>query len=310
MSTKNDSQAAFMEAINGLKEYARVNGGIVTKEDVCSYFKEMDMNDARLQMVYGYLMANNIQIQGEDIRDNEFLRMMEQADSGADTQENVSEQEQQVNETVKQIEDALDYTEDEKYLRLYMQDLQTLAAMSDTTRAFLLMNIAEDNDQESLKLLSESFLEKIVSWVEPYRRKGVLASDLVQEGNLAMMAYISEKRFLNNYEWKDKIKEGSTQELLEVLSGIEKQVKSEVEECLMMLLDEQKAANEISGKVLGKVNLVNDWAKRLKEELGRKPTVDELAEKMGISRENIMEAIQLSAENIEDVDCKEEKDKA
>lgn len=304
MSTKNDSQAVFMEAINGLKEYARVNGGIVTKEDVCSYFKEMDMNDARLQMVYGYLMANNIQIQGEDIQDNEFLRMMEQAD----TQENVSEQEQQVNETVKQIEDALDYTEDEKYLRLYMQDLQTLAAMSDTTRAFLLMNIAEDNDQESLKLLSESFLEKIVSWVEPYRRKGVLASDLVQEGNLAMMAYISEKRFLNNYEWKDKIKEGSTQELLEVLAGIEKQVKSEVEECLMMLLDEQKAANEISGKVLGKVNLVNDWAKRLKEELGRKPTVDELAEKMGISRDNIMEAIQLSAENIEDVDCKEEKD--
>ena len=52
------------------------------------------------------------------------------------------------------------------------------------------------------------------------------------------------------------------------------------------------------------VNLVNDWAKRLKEELERKPTVDELAEKMGISKENVMEAIRLSAENIEDIDIR------
>ena len=49
---------------------------------------------------------------------------------------------------------------------------------------------------------------------------------------------------------------------------------------------------------MGKVNLVNDWAKRLKEELGRKPNVDELAEKMGISKENVLEAIQLSAKKI------------
>ena len=46
------------------------------------------------------------------------------------------------------------------------------------------------------------------------------------------------------------------------------------------------------------------WAKRLKEELERKPTVDELAEKMGISKENVMEAIRLSAENIEDIDIR------
>ena len=45
-----------------------------------------------------------------------------------------------------------------------------------------------------------------------------------------------------------------------------------------MMIDEQNMSNKAAAKVLGKVNLVNDWAKRLKEELERKPTVDELAD--------------------------------
>ena len=85
---------------------------------------------------------------------------------------------------------------------------------------------------------------------------------------------------------------------------IEKEVKSEIEGSLRMMIDEQNMSNKAAAKVLGKVNLVNDWAKRLKEELERKPTVDELAEKMGISKENVMEAIRLSAENIEDIDIR------
>ena len=117
-----------------------------------------------------------------------------------------------------------------------------------------------------------------------------------------MMAYVGEKHFLNNLVWKDKIKEGGTQDLLNVLGEIEKEVKEQIEGSLNMLIDEQKESDKVAGKVLGKVNLVNDWAKRLKEELGRKPNVDELAEKMGISKENVLEAIQLSAKNIEDID--------
>ena len=82
-----------------------------------------------------------------------------------------------------------------------------------------------------------------------------------------MMAYIGEKHFLNNYEWKDKIKEGNTQDLINVLEEIEKEVKSEIEGSLRMMIDEQNMSNKAAAKVLGKVNLVNDWAKRLKENL-------------------------------------------
>ncbi len=290
MADNKDTQIIFMEALESLKEYAKVNGNVVTRQDVESYFKDLSLNESKYQMVVGYLLANSITVKGEDAFDNAFFSMLEENSSQKDEEE----------PAVMMSEE--DYLKDEKYIEMYLKDLEDIEELSDTTRAFLLMNIVEDNDKESLNILSQSFLKKIVEWVEPFRRKGVLSSDLIQEANLAMMAYVGEKHFLNNLVWKDKIKEGGTQDLLNVLGEIEKEVKEQIEGSLNMLIDEQKESDKVAGKVLGKVNLVNDWAKRLKEELGRKPNVDELAEKMGISKENVLEAIQLSAKNIEDID--------
>lgn len=303
MAGNKDSQAAFMEAVGSIKEYAKVNGNIVTREDVHSFFKDMALDDAKFQMISGYLMANGIKIQGEDSIDNEFLKMMESAseDNTDEAGEHISKEEEEDKKVADDIVSHLDYEEDEKYLKMYLEDISGIQPMTDVTRSYLLMNIVEDNDKESLKLLTESYLEKIASWIEPFRGKGVLACDLVQEANLAMTAYIGQQEWLNNYEWKDKIKEGGQEDLLNVLKGIDDAVKELIEGSLNMLIDEQTDVNMVSGKILNKVNLVNDWGTRLKEELGRKPTVKEVAENMGVAENVVLEAIRLSSETIEDI---------
>ena len=263
----------------------------------------MALDDAKFQMISGYLMANGIKIQGEDSVDNEFLKLMESAsdDNIDESGQHISKEEQEDKQVADDIVSHLDYEEDEKYLKIYLQDISGIQPMTDVTRSYLLMNIVEDNDKESLKLLTESYLEKIASWIEPFRGKGVLACDLVQEANLAMTAYIGQQEWLNNYEWKDKIKEGGQEDLLNVLKGIDEAVKELIEGSLNMLIDEQTDVNMVSGKILNKVNLVNDWGTRLKEELGRKPTVEEVAKNMGVAENVVLEAIRLSSETIEDI---------
>lgn len=309
MALNQDAQAMFMEAVNGLKEYAKVNGGFVNKEDIAGYFKGIELDDAKFQMIYGYLMANNIRIKDADMEDNSFLSMFEGSETEAMAQDNQSEEND--NDTANVRNTSLisqeDYEEDEKHLQQYIKELENVETLSDTTRAFLLVNIVEDNDKESLRILTESYLEKIVGWIEPFKRKGVLSSDLIQEANLAMMAYMNEKKFTANYEWREKIKEGTTDDVIYVLGEIDKEVQSQAEEAVCMLLDEQNESDKVSDKVLGKVNLVNDWAKRLREELERKPTIDELAERIGVSRDVVEEAVKLSAANIEDINMGELK---
>lgn len=309
-NVNKDIQVAFMEAVSSIKEYAKVNGNTVTRDDINNFFKDMALDESKFQMISGYLMANSIKIEGEAGDDNEFLNMMENAaasKAGGEAEEeedsgNISEEEKEDKKVADDIVSHLNYEEDEKYLKMYLNDLSGIQPMTDTTRSYLLMNIVEDKDKESLKLLTESYLEKIVGWIEPFRGRGALACDLIQEANLAMTAYIGQQEWLNNYEWKDKIKEGSSQDLLDVIKEIDKAVQEEIEGSLNMMIDEQQDVNMVSGKILNKVNLVNDWAVRLREELGRKPTVKEVAENMGVSENIVTEAIRLSSETIEDID--------
>lgn len=276
MQNNKDTLTMFMEALDAIKEYASVKGSPITKEDIEQYFKGLTLDEQQLNMVYQYV-----------------------ADVKVPEGDAIFEQEEEV-----VMLSAKDYENDKKYIKMYMKDLEHIESLSDTTRAFLLINIVEDNDNQSLKILSESMLHKIVEWIQPYRNKGVLSSDLIQEANLAMMGYMSEKRFLNHYDWKEQIKEGLTDDLLSVLNKMEEEIKQEIESALMMMIDEQSSSNKMAGKVLYKVNFVNDWAFRLKEELGRNPTIEEIAKKTGISVDNVREAIHLTADNMEFIDPK------
>ena len=67
-----------------------------------------------------------------------------------------------------------------------------------------------------------------------------------------------------------RLKKVDRKTLLNVLKGIDEAVKELIEGSLNMLIDEQTDVNMVSGKILNKVNLVNDWGTRLKEELGKK----------------------------------------
>lgn len=84
-----------------------------------------------------------------------------------------------------------------------------------------------------------------------------------------------------------------------MLNEIDNEVKYQAEESMRMLIDEQMDSNKISGKVLNKVNYVNDWAVRLKEELGRKPSVKEVSERMGVSEVLIGKAVSYLQKAIE-----------
>ena len=128
MAENKDSQAAFMEAVGSIKEYAKVNGNIVTREDVHSFFKDMALDDAKFQMISGYLMANGIKIQGEDSVDNEFLKLMESAsdDNIDESGQHISKEEQEDKKVAESKGHTVDnygmYSADDKAQLTYVQN--------------------------------------------------------------------------------------------------------------------------------------------------------------------------------------------
>ena len=56
----NDEQQIFIEALDNLKEYAKLNFGVITRKDILDNFGGVELEESQLQLIYGYLQNNRI----------------------------------------------------------------------------------------------------------------------------------------------------------------------------------------------------------------------------------------------------------
>ncbi len=293
----NNTQAVFMDALNNLKEYAAVNGQTVDKSDVINYFKDIELDDKKMDIIYGYLMANNIRVKGEELKNNKFAKIVNEsreAEKKTDEEVNVK----------KIVEDLADYSQDEASVSDYKAEVDGFGNISREEVIFIINEIPQDDENVPDKMMYY-FMGKITDWIEPFMKKGICAADLIQEANLSLLAYLKSKRWQNNDEIQKKAESGEKSALEDVFEYIEEEIADDIRGSLSILVDDQFELAKVSNKILEKVNFVNDWAKRLKTELDRKPTIDELSEKTGLPREEIIDAINFSADNIEDINSKQ-----
>lgn len=166
---------------------------------------------------------------------------------------------------------------DAEFFAMYKRDLRKVRSYTEEEIAELLIDIDKNRNQ-----LTEAYLKDVIKWIEPYKESSVYVCDLVQEGNMGLM------------EGLDTFEGSTVQEL-------KKHLKKCVEESAMAAICEQDCEDEVSMKVLSRVNAVNDSAKTLSEKLGRKIKADELAKEMNMTMDELNEIHELSGYKIESV---------
>ncbi len=282
-------QAKFLEDLNNLKEYAKVNGGFITEEDIQEYFKDIRLDEQQLSMVNGFLRAGGIRIRGYN-GSNAYTAWEEK--KALEDEKNASDTDVQVPET------------DEKNMDLYLEELARMPEVSDEDCGYLLMEIEEGKDDDAVGRLTEGCLPKILDFVQPFIGQGVASGDLVQEANLILFDYIQGRQWLKNTEWRDKIRRGSKEDLQSVLHGMMDEVRKKIQNQMRVVLTDQNQENDVSRQIVYQVNRVSEAAKRFREEHGRKVTPDELAKAMHVNPEVITQAIEFSGSTIPDIEMK------
>ena len=272
-----EEQEIFIEAIENLKDYAKLNGGVVTKKDIMDNFGGVELEEGQLQLIYGYLQNSHIKISDVEITENAFEKINSKS---IDALEEVDE----IDLKKDKLQREIDEENDKKIVAMYMEDLKLIHINSEKEERLLKM--ALEGDKKAEEQLIEVYLLKIVEWIEPFRNKGVPSADLIQEGNLILLTQISEKNKLSVDEWNTRF---------------ERILRDKIEAVCNSFIEEQKDSYTVSKKVLNKVNAVNDCVIKLSNELDRKVTIQEVAEYMGISDNSVKEAIDFSSNKIEDI---------
>ena len=80
---------------------------------------------------------------------------------------------------------------------------------------------------------------------------------------------------------------------------------SMIMEAMETFISQNAEEGKTGEKLAGRANDVLEKAKELAEALGRKVTVEELAEETGLSAERIREAVRITADNIDYLDTKD-----
>ena len=172
-------------------------------------------------------------------------------------------------------------------LKEYDRELSKLETITDSEKdAYAIGAMAGDENAKKQLLLY--YLPKVTEISRLYSTQGVPVEDLIGEGNLALAEGLNLLDALEKPE--------------EIEGMLIKLVMDAMEE----LISETMGAQRADSKLADRVNEVADAARKLAKEYGRKVTADELSKERGISLKKIKEAIKLSANNIEDIDFKDE----
>ena len=242
------NQQVFAASLEQLKETARLEGNVVTREQIQEAFEEWQLDEGQLALIDDYLKQNHIGID-------------------------------------KPLEEEMLSTEDGNFLDLYLCELKELPHMTDGEKRAVMMS-ALANDKTAQAKLVEIYLPSVVELSRLYAGQGVLVEDLIGEGNVALALAVT---MLECVEGPD-----------EVEGFIIKMIMDAMEESIGNDSDSRR----LDENVLNNVNEVNDKAKELYESLLRKVSVKEVADELGITQDQVNEALEFSANRIEYIESK------
>lgn len=170
-----EQKLAFKAKLDQLMNIAKERKGILEQEDINEVFSDMELEPSKIEQIYEYLEAQNIDVLGN-------LNEIEVDDTDIDFSnlpEGIS------------IDDPV---------RMYLKEIGKVPLLSADQEIELARRM-EQGDQEAKKKLAEANLRLVVSIAKRYVGRGMLFLDLIQEGNLGLIKAVEKFDYTKGYKF-------------------------------------------------------------------------------------------------------------
>ena len=261
-------QAALQTLIaQGRKE------GMIRAADLNAQLEKLDLTTEKIEEIYDRFEALNIQIiTGDldlDLGDDALL----DSDLGDDIDLSSLDEE----ELVDPVDLAAEYNLDDP-VRMYLKEIGQVKLLSAEEEVELAKRIAE-GDQAAKNKLTEANLRLVVSIAKKYSGRGLHILDLIQEGNTGLI------RAVDKFDWT-KGNKFSTYATWWIRQAITRAIA------------DQARTIRVPVHMVEVINKATRCNRKLVQELGREPTVEEIAAELGLPVEKIIEANRTAADTL------------
>lgn len=182
-------------------------------------------------------------------------------------EEPISEEEYQEED---QVESAI--------VSIYMEELKDKNALSEEQEQLIARKMLA-GDEEAKGLLIESNLNLVTEIAKEYKKRSLSMGDLIQEGNIGLLMGVAAYELSTGVSFHTFICDA-------IRSAIENALEEDVKEALS------------AKKVASRANELNDLATEMAKELEREASPRELAERMGISEDEVRQIMKISLDAV------------
>ena len=261
-------QAALQELIaQGRKE------GMIRAADLNAHLEKMDLSPEKIEEIYDQFEAMNIQVVTGDLD----LDLGDDLDVGDDLGDDIDLSSLEEEELVDPVDLAAEYNLDDP-VRMYLKEIGQIKLLSAEEEVELAKAVAE-GDQNAKNKLTEANLRLVVSIAKKYSGRGLHILDLIQEGNTGLI------RAVDKFDWT-KGNKFSTYATWWIRQAITRAIA------------DQARTIRVPVHMVEVINKATRCNRKLVQELGREPTVEEIAAELGLPVEKIIEANRTAADTL------------
>ncbi|MDD2973234.1 MAG: sigma-70 domain-containing protein [Lachnospiraceae bacterium] len=177
--------------------------------------------------------------------------------------------------------------DDVHYLDMYLEELKELATWTEEHKKEVMLAAMKGSEEARMQLV-EAYLPQVVEVARLYAGQGVLLEDLIGEGNVAIT--LGMKML----------------ELAEDVAEAEGMIGKMIMDAMEKHISDNMDATDAEKKVLEKINQIAELSRTLAEDLGRKVTVEELVRESQYTEDEILEAIEVTAKHMDDIEVANE----
>ena len=163
-------------------------------------------------------------------------------------------------------------------VHMYLKEIGKVPLLTQEEENELSRRVKE-GDAEAARRLAEANLRLVVSIAKHYAGRGMLLSDLIQEGNLGLMKAVDKFDYQKGYRF-------STYATWWIRQAITRAIA------------DQGRTIRIPVHMVETVNRLRKTSRILTQELGREPTPDELAQKLQMPKEQVTEILRIMMEPV------------
>ena len=266
----DELQEQFTKILTKLVEDAKTKKNVLTYKQVNDAFASMPINEEKMDLILEYLEKNNIDVlQDDNVDDTTDLLL--------DTDDEVILSEEDEVEIIDDA-DVLEGVSTEDPVRMYLKEIGNVPLLSTEEEVALAQRV-EAGDESAKKQLIEANLRLVVSIAKKYVGRGMPFLDLIQEGNIGLMKAVDKFDYSKGFKFSTYATWWIRQAITRGIADTGRTIRVPVH-------------------MVETINKTLRMTRTLLQELGREPTPEEVAERLGVPVARVREVLKISRDPV------------